>query len=163
MIKFILYCCFCYSFLLTFICFTKYFPMSAALVPTAFVVHVAFHLTEAAKHIIFKFPSLQWSSYKTPKQKRAATQQENIWARLSLFSRNAELLKLNTQATTVLFFSWNALGRSQLTSCIQSSWPQTTHILPAWCMCLWVLSFQWTGSFLGAETVFLVTHHFVQH
>lgn len=75
--------------------------MPTALVPPAFAVHAAFHLTEAAKHIIFKFPGLWRSSYKTPKPKRAATQQENIQAGLLLTSRHAELLKLNTQATTV--------------------------------------------------------------
>lgn len=129
---------FCSSFLLTLICFTKYFPMPITLLPFVFVVHAAFYLTEAAKHVISKFPGLLWSSYKTPKEKQ---HNRKIWAGLPLTSINTELLKLNTHTKRIKEIP-DDLWYSEPMAC------KHPH-LSAWCMCLWVLPFQWTGSFPG--------------
>lgn len=164
MIKSILYYCSCSSFLLKFICFTKYFLMPTALVPTAFAVHAVFRLTKAAKHI-FKFPHLWRTSYKTLKPKRAATQQENIWAGLLLTSRNAELLKLITQATTVCFVVVFFLKHIRE---IPADFPHSelmasSHPHSACLIYVPVGSvFPVDRVSQGAETVFLVTYHFVQ-
>lgn len=51
--------------------FTKYFPQPTALPLRASALPAAFHLTEAAKHIIFQFPGLSCPNYETPKQKKS--------------------------------------------------------------------------------------------
>lgn len=62
------------------------------------------------------------------------------------------------------FFPWNALQRFQLLHSIQSLQPETSHALPTWCMCLWVLStfpldkeFPWGRDFLPSYT-FIAFH-----
>lgn len=100
---------------------------------------------------------------KIPNPKRTATQQENIWMSQTV----TDQLKCRTSITeytshNCVFFLLKHIW--EIPADLYSEFTASNYLHTAWLIYAHVvLPFLWSGGFPGTETVFLVTHCFVQH